>query len=69
MISGEPHHDLEKGSQESAAHFTGEETKVQGRLCLPSSSHDVFLGFESGFQVCHTNRSLLHYGMDQDSAL
>lgn len=26
-------------------------------------------GFESGFQVCHTNRSLLYYGMDQDSAL
>ena len=44
MISAELHHDLEKGSQEPAAHFTGEVTEVQRGFCLPSSSHDVLLG-------------------------
>ena len=28
-----------------------------------------FWSFKSGFQLCHMNHSLLHYGMDQESTM
>lgn len=69
MISAELHHDLEKGSQEPAAHFTGGVTEIQEGFAYLVVVMMYSWGFKSGFQVCCRNHSLLHYGMDQEYTL